>query len=116
MTVATLKSAAFRRPGTASRVGDAVWVAFVVAQAADGVLTYVGVYTFGPSIEANPLLAWCMAAGGAGLALVGAKALALGCGTLLHVQGMHRSIVLLTTVYAGAAIWRWVTVLWPGLF
>ena len=116
MTAATLRIAALRRPDTASLTGDAIWVAFVAAQAADGVLTYVGVYTFGPSIEANPLLAWCIASGGAGLALVAAKMLALGCGTLLHIQGMHRSIVLLTTVYAGAAIWRWVTVLWPGLF
>src|SRR6516165_10017498 len=80
---------------TRSRIGDAAWVAFVLAQFADLVLTYVGVTTFGPGIEANPVMAWCMAAAGVGSALVGAKLLALGCGTLLHIQGMHRSIAVL---------------------
>ena len=97
-------------------MGDAAWIAFVVAQFADLVLTYIGIRTFGPAIEANPLMAWCIAGAGLGLALVGAKAMALGCGTLLHLQGMHRSIALLTTFYAGAAVWRWVLLLWPGLF
>ena len=104
------------RARTYSRLGDAAWIAFVVAQFADLVLTYVGVSTFGPAIEANPVMAWCMAGLGVGLALVGAKLVALGCGTLLHIQGMHRSIVLLTTFYAGAAVWRWVALLWPRLF
>jgi hypothetical protein len=101
---------------TPSRIGDAAWVAFVLAQFADLVLTYVGITAFGPGIEANPLMAWCMAGAGVGLALVGFKVLALGCGTLLHVQGMHRSIAVLTTFYVGAAVWRWILLLWPGLF
>jgi len=40
-----------------SRFGDVVIVLFLLAQAADGVMTYVGVSTFGVSLEANPLLA-----------------------------------------------------------
>ena len=99
-----------------SRIGDLTWVAFVLVQVADGALTYIGVSTLGPHAEANPLLAWCIAAAGVGLALFGAKAFALGCGTLLHVQCMHRCLAALTTLYAGAAVWGWIVVLWPVTF
>ena len=40
-----------------SRFGDVALVAFLLAQACDGVLTYVGVSTYGVRIEGNPLLA-----------------------------------------------------------
>ncbi len=98
-----------------SWVGNVTWIAFVLAQASDGALTYVGVRSFGPSIEANPLLAWFIASAGLGSAIVSAKAFALVCGTLLHLQGMHLALAVLTTVYAGAAVWGWITILWPGI-
>ena len=37
---------------------ELVWVAFVVVQALDGAMSYIGVHTFGAWIEANPLVAW----------------------------------------------------------
>ena len=45
-----------------SGFGNVVWVAFVSAQAADGVLTYLGLHTFGAGSEGNPIVAWYMAA------------------------------------------------------
>jgi hypothetical protein len=98
-----------------TRSGNVTWIAFVLAQVSDGALTYVGISTFGPGIEANPLLAWLIAATGLGSAILSAKAFALGCGTLLHLQGMHRSLAALTAVYAGVAVCQWIAVLWPGL-
>jgi hypothetical protein len=98
-----------------ARAGNMTWIAFVIAQVSDGALTYVGISTFGPGIEANPLLAWLIAVSGLGSAILGAKAFALGCGTLLHLQGMHRALAALTAVYAGFAVCQWIAVLWPGL-
>jgi len=112
---ARLRRAAFIGPAEPSRLGDVTWVAFVAAQVTDGALTYVGIRAFGPSIEGNPLLAWLIAVAGAGLALFGAKTFALGCGTVLHLHGMHRSLAVLTTVYVGTALWAWIIVLWPGV-
>jgi hypothetical protein len=40
------------------RAAQAIWIAFVLVQALDGVMTFVGMHTFGLSIEANPLIAW----------------------------------------------------------
>ena len=101
------------RTGQASRFGLVVWLAFVLAQVADGVLTYIGVGRFGIGVEANPLIASYIAVGGAGVALFGAKAFALGCGTVLHLQAMHRSLAAITALYFGAAVCGWASVLWP---
>ena len=56
-----------------SLFGDVVLVAFLLAQAFDGVLTYVGVSTYGVRMEGNPLLGWLMATVGQGVALTAAK-------------------------------------------
>ena len=40
--------------------GDVALLVFLIAQASDGVLTYVGVSTYGLHIEANPLIGWLM--------------------------------------------------------
>ena len=47
-----------------ARFADIVVVVFLVAQACDGVFTYVGVSVYGVGIEGNPLLAWLMTAVG----------------------------------------------------
>ena len=62
-----------------TRFGDTVLLVFAVAQVCDGVFTYVGVRTFGESIEANPVVAWYIAGLGAGTALIAAKGLAFSC-------------------------------------
>ena len=65
-----------------SGFGNVVWVAFVSAQAADGVLTYLGLHTFGAGSEGNPIVAWYMAALGTGQALLGAKGLSVEGGSV----------------------------------
>jgi len=90
-----------------SRFGDAVIVLFLLAQAADGVMTYVGVTTFGVHLEANPLLASLMNTFGQGAAVVGAKALASGLGISLHLIGVHRILAVLTGIYVLAAVLPW---------
>jgi uncharacterized membrane protein len=92
-----------------SYFGDSVFVLFVFAQLADGILTYVGLRTFGHSIEANPILSWYIAALGAGMALLIAKTLAVGCASTLHLTARHRTIGVLTVFYLAVAVWPWVT-------
>lgn len=90
-----------------SRFGDAVIVLFLLAQAADGVMTYVGVTTLGVHLEANPLLASLMSLFGQGPAVAGAKVLASGLGISLHLLGVHRVLAVLTGVYLVAAVLPW---------
>jgi hypothetical protein len=86
-------------------------LAFLLAQACDGVFTYVGMVTFGPSIEGNPLLAVLMTRMGGGAALVSAKLVAGSLGILLHLTGVHRIVAVLTGLYIVAAVVPWATVL-----
>ena len=92
--------------------GDAILLAFLLTQLSDGVLTYVGISTFGEGIEANPLLAWYIATFGVGVAVVGAKALAVGCAVTLHAYARHRTVGVLTIVYLAAAVWPWTHIMW----
>ena len=97
---------------TASRsFGDAVILAFFLAQALDGVFTYIGVATMGRDIEANPLLHWLMGATGHGLALAIAKFSAAGFGIVLHLTRVHRAVALLTLLYVSVAIVPWIAAL-----
>lgn len=93
--------------------GDLVWIAFVVVQAGDGLLTYLGMHLYGVTAEANPLIGWYAAAYGITPSVVGAKLFAAICGAVLHTSARHMALVLLTLVYCGAAIWPWTLVLWP---
>ena len=90
-----------------SLFGDVVLVVFLLAQCFDGVFTYVGVRTFGVSIEANPVLVMLMAALGQGPALMAAKVLASALGICLHLREVHGAIALLTLFYLVAAIVPW---------
>ena len=51
-----------KSPAQGQLFGDIAVVVFLVAQASDGVLTYVGVATYGRGIEGNPLIGWLMTA------------------------------------------------------
>jgi uncharacterized membrane protein len=95
------------RAARLTRFGNWAIILFLVAQALDGVFTYVGLTVYGPSIEANPLLAWLMHSFGAGPALAGAKLTAAGLGIILHLVAVHRAVALLTVLYACAAILPW---------
>jgi uncharacterized membrane protein len=94
-----------------SRFGDVVIVLFLLAQAADGVMTYVGVATFGVNMEANPLLASLMAMFGQGATIAGAKVTASILGISLHLVGVHRILAVLTGIYAVGALLPWITTL-----
>ena len=95
-----------------SRFGDVAVVVFLVTQALDGVLTYVGVTLLGLHMEANPLLAWLMGNMGHGPALTSAKVLAGGFGILLHISSVHRVVAALTAFYVVVAIIPWVALLY----
>jgi uncharacterized membrane protein len=95
-----------------SLFGNVAVVAFLCAQACDGVLTYVGLAVLGPHMEGNPLIAALMGMVGAGPALAGAKLMAGSLGCVLHLFGAHRLLALLTLIYLGAAVLPWTALLW----
>jgi hypothetical protein len=100
------------KPGTSPRAGNAVLVAFLLVQVLDGGLTYLGLQTFGPDIEGNPLLAWLMASFGEGPALAGAKVVAGTLAIALHLTALHRALALLTLFYVTTAIIPWTLLFW----
>jgi hypothetical protein len=95
----------------ASNFGDIAVTAFLVVQALDGVLTYVGLVTLGSHMEGNPVIASLMLAFGMGPGLTGAKLIAAVLGIGLHLTGVHRLVALLTAIYFAAAILPWTAVL-----
>jgi uncharacterized membrane protein len=99
-------------PSRRSRFGDVAVVVFLITQALDGMLTYVGVSLMGLHMEANPLLAWLMGSMGHGAALTSAKVLAGGFGVLLHLSSVHRVVAALAAFYLIVAIIPWVTLLY----
>ncbi len=94
-----------------SLFGDVALLGFLLAQACDGVFTYVGMATIGPGVEGNPLIASLMARMGGGAALVGAKVIAGSLGIALHLSGVHRVVAALTCLYFAAAVVPWVSLL-----
>jgi hypothetical protein len=84
---------------------------FLIAQACDGLFTYVAVQAYGLVAEGNVLLETWMALVGAGPAIVGAKMLAASCGVLLYCLGIHRVLLGLTLLYGVAAIAPWLVAL-----
>jgi hypothetical protein len=94
-----------------SRFGVGMLMAFVVAQLCDGVLTYIGVSIFGLGIEANPIISWYIGALGAGVALLGAKGLAIACAVVLYRFAHYGTIAVLTVVYYTMAVHPWLSLL-----
>ncbi len=76
-------------------------------QAADAVMTLVGVGRFGLAAEGNPLLAYYMARFGAGAALLGAKTIVVLLASFMHALEHDLPLAVLTLVYVAAAIWPW---------
>jgi uncharacterized membrane protein len=100
-------------PGTTHRsvFGDAALLLFLLAQASDGVLTYVGVTVYGVHMEGNPLLSWLMAVIGQGPALATAKLAAGGFGIALHLSAVHKAVAILTVFYFAVAVVPWLAIL-----
>ena len=94
-----------------ARFGNVVVIAFLIAQACDGVFTYVGVATYGARVEGNPLLGWLMAALGCGAGVAAAKAAAGAFGIALHLVAVHRVVAALAAFYLAVAILPWVALL-----
>jgi len=91
--------------------GDVALLAFLLVQASDGVLTYIGVSSYGQHIEANPLIAWLMTSMGEGAALAAAKVAAGFFGIALHLSSVHKAVALLAAFYLAAAVLPWVAIL-----
>lgn len=99
------------RPTTRPLFGDVALVLFLIAQASDGVLTYVGVSAYGLEMEGNPLVAWLMQTLGAEAGLAAAKIAAACFGVALHVHQVHRTVAALAGFYLVVAIVPWTVVL-----
>jgi hypothetical protein len=93
-----------------SLFGDFIVLVFLVVQALDGALTYVGLATIGWVAEGNPVVAGLMASFGFGVGLAGAKLFAASLGIALHLFGAHRLVAVLTAFYLAAAIVPWMAV------
>jgi hypothetical protein len=91
--------------------GNVVVVAFLLAQAFDGVFTYVGVSLYGTTIEGNPLIGWMMESMGHGPALATAKGVAGAFGIALHLTSVHRLVAALALFYFAVAIVPWLAIL-----
>lgn len=91
--------------------GDVALIVFLLVQALDGALTYVGVVTFGLAAEGNPLIAWLMNALGHGAGVAAAKLVAGLFGVLLHVSGVHKAVAVLAGFYLVVAVAPWVAFL-----
>ena len=100
-----------RRAQASSLFGDVALVLFLLAQAGDGVLTYVGVSTYGTAIEGNPIIVWLMHQMGEGWALTTAKMTAAFFGIALHLSAVHKAVALLAAFYVAVAIVPWMAIL-----
>ena len=98
------------RPRTVS-FANVVVIAFLIAQACDGVFTYVGVSLYGTAMEGNPLLAWLMESMGHGPALATAKGIAGAFGIALHLSAVHRVLAVLVVFYLAVAVGPWMAIL-----
>ena len=90
--------------------GDAVILAFLAAQAADGMFTYVGVSTLGMRLEANPLVLALITSLGLGTAVTTAKVFVAILGVSLHRLGVHGILAALTGIYVIAALVPWFSI------
>ena len=91
--------------------GHAMLLAFLVVQVLDGVMTYLGVMTYGVQVEGNPIVAWYIGELGVGLAMTATKGFAAVCAAMLHYYSRHRTLGLLTILYLAAAVWPWTRLL-----
>ena len=99
-----------RLPGTNTR---ALWTLalFAAVQGADAVQTALGVQRFGHSIEANPIVSFYVALAGPAVALIGAKAFAVGCAAILYAFERYAVIALLTLAVVFSALIPWAALL-----
>ena len=85
---------------------ELIWLAFVVVQVLDGVMSYVGVHRIG-WMEGNPLVAWYAMTFGPALAFTMVKLFAVACGSVLYFKARHGAVAALTIFYLAFAIVPW---------
>ena len=90
-----------------SHFGNLAVVSFLLVQVLDGAFTYLGVRTWGPGIEGNPLISSAVAVAGLGVGLSATKLVAMALGIALHLRRVHSLLALLTALYVAAAIVPW---------
>lgn len=106
-SVATPRLLSDRGQNSRSLFGDLVVLGFLIVQGLDGVLTYLGMRTWGPDVEANPIIVSAVSVAGLGAGLAGAKLFAVGLGIALHLRRVHHLVALLTAIYVAVAILPW---------
>jgi hypothetical protein len=106
-----LRTLALHLPQGRFSKAELVFLAFVTVQALDGIMSYVGVKTFGSWIEANPLVSWYASVFGPAVAFTVAKLFAIACGTLLYLLARHRTVAALTLFYLAFAVVPWAHIL-----
>jgi uncharacterized membrane protein len=92
-------------------VSRLVLLLFLVAQACDGIFTYVAVSALGLGAEGNLVLSTWMGLVGPAPTLFTAKFLAAAGGLLLYAYGVHRVLAGLTLMYGVAAVGPWLVIL-----
>ena len=92
------------------------FLVFLVLQATDGAITYAAVNVFGLAAEGNPILTAWICLVGAGPALMIGKSLAIACGLLLYVRGVHRTLAFLNLLYIVVALAPWLRLLSTATF
>ena len=92
-------------------VSRLVLLLFLLAQACDGIFTYVAVSALGLGAEGNLVLGTWMGLVGLAPTLLTAKFLAAAGGVLLYVCGVHRILAGLTLMYGLAAVGPWLVIL-----
>lgn len=97
------------------RLSRLVLLLFLVAQAYDGLFTYVAVRALGPEVEGNVILATWMMLVGPFPTLVVAKGIAAAAGALVYWRGLHGVLAGMTLLYGCLAIGPWLYVYntWP---
>ena len=106
-----LRTLALRLPQGRFSKAELVFLAFITVQALDGIMSYIGVNTFGSWIEANPLVAWYASVFGPAVAFTAAKLFAIGCGTMLYLLSRHGTVAALTLFYLACAVMPWAHIL-----
>ena len=119
MATAPLTITSVSRPahfsGRRFSIDELLWMGFVIVQALDGAMSYLGVSMHGHVIEGNPLVAWYLMALGPAAGFAAAKLFAVTCGAVLYITGRHAWVAVLTVVYVVFAVIPWVGVLSAGV-